>query len=57
MINELQTTALGCISAGARYGRFWRKADVRKASYQQASAVSMEERLAPRKNDIEIRTR
>jgi hypothetical protein len=33
MINEFQTTALGCISAGAVYGRFWqRKADIRKIS-------------------------
>jgi hypothetical protein len=28
MINELQTTALGCIAAGARYGRFRREAVV-----------------------------
>jgi hypothetical protein len=28
MIPEFQKAALGCISAGARYDRFWRKAAV-----------------------------
>jgi hypothetical protein len=30
MINKFQTAALGCISAGARYDRFWREADIRR---------------------------
>jgi hypothetical protein len=38
MINEFQTTALGCISAGARYDHFWRNADDSPSIVLQNSA-------------------